>query len=367
MTQQAPRAYEIADRFRAKGIKVVLGGIHVTVLPHEARCHADSVIVGEAENTWEELLVDFASNRLRPVYTSRPETDLEKSPVPRYELLHDKPYKIVWIQTSRGCPHDCGFCCASRVYGYKYRQKTISQAVEEIKKVRRIKKHALIGFADDNLFANRKYSRELLEKIVGLGVKWIGQSDISIAYDESMLKLIKQSGCVVLLIGLESLDENNLKGLDSSNWKQKQLKNYEGSIRAIQNHGIGVIGNFIVGFDNDDHSTFDRIARFVIDNCLAGAQIAALTPFPNTRLREELLRAGRVFDTSWENYTLYDVNIKPEKMSCQELEKGVLDLFKKVYSPGVAARKKKYFKDIFSTMRRNLKPRLSQDSEKSQL
>jgi radical SAM superfamily enzyme YgiQ (UPF0313 family) len=355
MTQQAPRAYEIAGRFRDRGIKVVLGGIHATVLPDEAKHHADSVVVGEAENSWRELLGDFTSNTLRPVYTSHREADLARSPIPRYELLEGKSYKIVWIQASRGCPHDCRFCCASRVYGFTYRQKMISQVVEEIKKVRRIQKHALLGFADDNLFSNLEYSRELLEKIAGLGIKWIGQSDISVAYDDSLLKLIKKSGCVVLLIGLESVNEDNLRGLDSSNWKQKQLKNYEGSIRAIQNNGIGVIGTFMVGFDNDDNSTFDRIAKFIIDNRLAGAQIAALTPVPNTQLREDLLKAGRVLDTSWENYTFYDVNIKPNKMSCQELEKGILDVFKKVYSPGVAAGKRKYFKNIFFTMRRTPK------------
>jgi radical SAM superfamily enzyme YgiQ (UPF0313 family) len=355
MTQQAPRAYEIAGKFRARGIKVVLGGIHATVLSDEAEHHADSIVVGEAENSWAELLNDFASNRLKPVYTSQPEADLAKSPIPKYELLEGKSYKIVWIQASRGCPHDCRFCCASRVYGLTYRQKTISQVVEEIKKVRRIQKHALIGFADDNLFSNLEYSRELLEKIAGLGIKWIGQSDISVAYDDSLLKLIKKSGCVVLLIGLESVNEDNLRGLDSSNWKQKQRKNYEGSIRAIQNNGIGVIGTFMVGFDNDDNSTFDRIAEFIIDNRLAGAQIAALTPFPNTQLREDLLKAGRVLDTSWENYTFYDVNIKPDKMTCQELEKGILEVFKKVYSPDVAAGKRKYFKNIFSAMRRSPK------------
>jgi radical SAM superfamily enzyme YgiQ (UPF0313 family) len=355
MTQQAPRAYEIAGKFRARGAKVVLGGIHATVLPDEAEHHADSVVVGEAENSWPELLDDFASNRLRPVYTSQMEADLTKSPIPKYELLKGKSYKIVWIQASRGCPHDCRFCCASRVYGLTYRQKTISQVVEEIKKVRQIHKHALIGFADDNLFSNMDYSRELLEKIADLRIKWIGQSDISVACDDSLLKLIKKSGCVVLLIGLESVNEDNLRGLDSSNWKQKQRKNYEKSIRAIQNNGIGVIGTFIVGFDNDDSSTFDRIAEFIIDNRLAGAQIAALTPFPNTQLREDLLKTDRVLDTPWGNYTFYDVNIKPDKMSCQELEKGILEVFKKVYSTDVADRKRKYFKNIFSAMRRSPK------------
>ncbi len=355
MTQQAPRAYEIATSFKERNTKVVLGGIHATVLPDEARQYADSVIVGEAENSWSKLLNDFNSNKLKPVYTSRQEADLKKSPIPRYDLLEGKPYKIVWIQASRGCPHDCSFCCASRVYGSKCRQKSIDQVIEEIKELRRIKKHAMIGFADDNLFSNKKYSRELLEKIIDLKIKWIGQTDISIAYNDSLLKLIKKSGCVALIIGLESVSEDNLRGLDSSNWKMKQSKNYVESIRTIQNNGIGIIGTFMVGFDNDDNSTLDNLANFIIDNRLAGAQIAALTPFPNTRLRENLLKESRVLNTPWDNYTFYDVNIIPKKLSSQELEMGILDVFKKVYSPGVSFEKGKHFKNIFTEMQRQFK------------
>jgi len=351
VTQQANRAYEIARRFREKNIKVVLGGIHATVLPDEAKLYADSVVVGEAENLWPKLLDDFRHNRLSPVYASQQEVDLKGSPIPRYELLGEKPCKIVWVQATRGCPHDCSFCCASRVYGSKYRHKSIDQVINEIKKIRRIKKHALIGFADDNILCDKDYSCQLLEKVVDLKIKWIGQSDISIAYDNSLLKLIKKSGCVVLLIGFESIIEDNLRGLDSSNWKLKHLKNYVESIRAIQGNGIGIIGTFIVGFDNDDNSIFNKLADFIVDNHLAGAQIAALTPFPHTRVRKNLLSEGRVLNTPWENYTLYDVNIKPKKMSPHELERGILDTFKKVYSSGVAIEKGSYFKSIFFKLR----------------
>ncbi len=195
VTQQASRAYEIARRFREKNIKVILGGIHATVLPDEAKLYADCVVVGEAENLWPKLLDDFRHNRLSPVYASQQEVDLKESPIPRYELLGGKPCKIVWVQATRGCPHDCSFCCASRVYGSKYRRKSIDQVINEIKKIRQIKKHALIGFADDNLLCDKDYSCQLLEKVVDLKIKWIGQSDISVADDNSLLKLVKKSGC----------------------------------------------------------------------------------------------------------------------------------------------------------------------------
>ena len=144
-----------------------------------------------------------------------------------------------------------------------------------------------------------------------------------------------------------------MRGIDPSNWKLKHLKDYVASIRKIQSNGIGVIGTFIVGFDNDDTLVFDRLANFIIDNRLAGAQIAALTPFPHTRVREALLKEGRVLDTLWDNYTLYDVNIKPKKMSSRELEGGILRTFKRVYSSGVAIEKSKYFRNIFFELRRN--------------
>lgn len=346
VTQQATRAYEIARRFRERNVRVVLGGIHTTVLPDEARLHADSIIVGEAENLWPKLLDDFRHNRLSPVYTSRQQVDLRESPLPRYELLKEKPARIVWVQATRGCPHDCAFCCASKVYGAKYRHKSVSQVIAEIKEVRRVKKHALIGFADDNFLCDKHYSRQLLEKVAEEGIRWVGQSDISIADDDSLLRLVKQSGCVALLVGFESIIPDNLKGL--TDWKLKRLTNYAENIATIQSSGIGVIGLFIAGLDHDDSLIFDGLADFVIDNHLAGAQIAALTPFPHTRVREDLLREGRVLDTPWENYTFYDVNIKPRNMTPEELEQGVLHTFKRIYSPEVAVSKQRYFKNLFA-------------------
>jgi radical SAM superfamily enzyme YgiQ (UPF0313 family) len=349
VTQQATRAYEISRKFRERGIKVVLGGIHTTVMPDEARLHADSIVVGEAENLWPKLLDDFRYGCLSPVYTSEQQVNLTESTLPRYELLRDKPAKIIWVQATRGCPHDCMFCCASRVYGTSYRRKSISQVIAEIKEVQRIKKHALVGFADDNLLCDKEYSRQLLERVAEQDIKWIGQTDISIADDESLLKLVKRSGCVALLIGFESIAADNLKGLDSTDWKLKHLRNYAKNIAKIQSHGIGIIGTFIVGLDHDYNSTFDRLANFIIGNHLAGAQIAALTPFPQTRVREDLLKENRILDTPWENYTLYDVNIIPKNMSPEELRAGILNMFKRVYSPEVAERKQRHFKQIFAT------------------
>lgn len=347
MTQQVNRAYDIAKNFRSRNIKVVLGGIHATILPEEASANSDSVVVGEVENVWPQIWDDFKHNKLKRIYSSKEIVDLKHSPVPRYELLKGKPYKMLWVQATRGCPHDCCFCCASKVYGPKYRHKLLDQVVNEIAEIRKINKHAVIGFSDDNLFCNKDYSRKLLKRITQLKIKWFGQSDISIADDIDLLRAIKKSGCIALAIGFESIKRDNLQGLDSSDWKMKQSDNYVRNIKTIQTNGIGIIGTFIAGFDSDNSSTFQELADFIINNHLAGAQIAALTPLPGTRIREQFISEDRVLDTPWKNYTFYDVNIKPAGMSAQELEKGILYVFKKVYSPEVAIGKAKYFKDIF--------------------
>lgn len=352
MTHQATRAYEIARLFRERNIPVIIGGIHATVLPEEACQHADSVVIGEAENVWKQVLNDFSGRRLMPRYHSDHQVDLTRLPVPRYDLLKSKPYNMVWIQTSRGCPHDCGFCCASRVYGKSYRHKTVEQVMDEIRAVQQVHPHTLIGFADDNLFSDRKYAYGLLDALGEVKVNWIGQSDISIAKDQSLLKSIREGGCVALLTGFESINESNLRGLDSSNWKMNRIKDYRESIQSIQGAGIGLIGTFIIGFDNDDTSVFDKLTDFIIKNHLAGAQIAALTPFPNTKIAERLASEDRILDTPWENYTLYDVNIKPKNMSSHQLEAGIVDTFKRVYAPSVARDKAKYFQQIFYALRK---------------
>jgi radical SAM superfamily enzyme YgiQ (UPF0313 family) len=350
MTQQATRAYEISGAFRARGRKVVLGGIHATVMPDEARLHADAVVAGEAEELWPKVVRDFEAGELRSLYVAERSADLAKTPVPRYALLADKPCQVIWIQTSRGCPHDCSFCSASKVYGTAYRYVPIAQVIESVRKIRTLHPRAMLGFSDDNLFGNRRRSQELLEQLKHCNARWIGQSDISIARYPELLELIRASGCVALFVGFESLETANLMGLDRHNWKLAQREHYERSIEVVQSHGIGIFGTFVVGFDHDHVSTFDQVAAFVRDNQLVGAQIAALTPFPRTRIREQLLAEGRVLDTPWQNYTLYDANIRPRNMSPEQLQQGVLETFKSVYSKQAAAAKARHFREIFSRL-----------------
>jgi len=345
MTQQATRAYEIADEFRKRKTKVVLGGIHATVLPEEAKEHGDSVVVGEAENTWPELIKDFAKGELKPFYKNPSPVDLTRAPLPRYDLLKKYDYKMIWIQTTRGCPRDCDFCAASNVYGKKYRHKAIPQILNEINYIRGLWHEPVINFSDDNLFVDKAYSRDLVMKLCELGLRWTAQTDMSVADDDGFLKLLQVSNCKLLFVGFETLSKNGK--IDKHGWKQNRIEKYPEIIKKIQSHGIGVLGAFIIGLDDDDVSVIDDISNFIINNRLYAAQITALTPLPGTRLRERLLEEGRILSSDWGHYTLTDVNFMPRKMKPEELQSGLMEIYKRVYSKETRMAVAKHFKDIY--------------------
>ncbi len=347
MTQQATRAYQIADKFKEMNVKVVLGGIHATVLPEEAKRHADSVIIGEAEYLWPEFINDFKKNKIKPFYKSDKIVDLKDSPIPRYDLIKNKNYKIIWIQTTRGCPHDCEFCAASKVFGFKYRKKSIEQVIEEVKLVQKIiGNNVRIVFGDDNFFVNESYSIAMLERLIPLKIRWGAQTDISIAKKDKILNLLYKSGCLQFFIGFESLSEQNLRGLDKRGWKLKQLKNYSEYIRKIQSYGIGVMGAFILGLDHDDISVFKKLEDFIIKNYLADTQISILTPLPSTPLRNRLEKEKRILPTKWENYTGWDVNFIHKTLSKEQLENGVLNIYRNINDKKVYFEKMEYYKKI---------------------
>ena len=348
MTQQATRAYEIADRFRRQGVTVVLGGIHPTILPEEAINHADSVVIGEAEYVWPELIRDFEHQRLRPFYQSHRRVDLKDSPVPRYDLIRDKGYKNIWIQTSRGCPHDCEFCAASKIFGRQYRRKTTAQVIAEVKLVKEIfGNNVMISFSDDNFFVDRSKTLDLLNALIPLKVKWCAQSDISIADKEALLDLLRPSGCMLLFIGFESLHGDNLRNIDKHNWKLRRLAGYSEGIRRLQTRGIPVMGSFIIGLENDTQTVFDHLKEFVIDNYLADSYISILTPYPGTALRQRLEKENRILANLWDFYTGTDVNIIHKKLTKKEMEHALVDILQTVYAPEVRLRTMTYFKDIY--------------------
>jgi len=350
MTCQAKRAYEIADAFRSRGVRVVLGGIHPTLMPEEAKGHADAVVVGEVENVWAEFQSDFEKGTFKPFYQSDTPVEMADSPFPRFDLLPQKNPPVVWVQTSRGCPFDCFFCAASKIYGPKYRRKDNEQILRELRKVKESFPRPNLAFADDNFLVDRKKTTELLQEMIPLKLRWFCMADITISDDTELLELLRNAGCHAIFIGLESLSAENLDGLDPHNRKFKRLTQYSEAVRKIQSWGIGVFGAFIVGFDEDTTEVFEQVTKFVIENRLLGGQISSLTPYPGTRLRQQVEAEGRILTNDWSRYTFFDVVYQPKKMSPETLQQGIFNFFRAVYSDEVVQLKRQHFMEIYKNL-----------------
>ncbi|PPD57513.1 B12-binding domain-containing radical SAM protein [Dehalogenimonas etheniformans] len=343
---QVFEAYELADRYRQNGIRVVIGGLHATALPDEAAGHADAVVIGEGEPVWPELINDFRRDKLKQFYRAEAPFDLAKSPLPRFDFLDRNKHNRITVQTSRGCPHDCDFCAASKTLG-PYRKKPIDLVVKEIKEIQKYWPHPFIEFADDNTFVDKAWSKELLKAITPLGIKWFTETDISVAEDDELLALLRPSGCHQLLVGFESILEGNLNGIDRNNWKLKRFSSYISTIKKIQSYGISLDGCFILGLEHDTKDAFRETRDFIETSGLLEAQITVMTPFPGTRLYEKLKTEKRLLkESAWDRCTLFDINFLPKNMTPEQLEEGMIWLGSQIYSEEALAGRKNHYKNI---------------------
>ena len=333
-TAQAKDAYQLADRYRRAGVTTVIGGLHATVLPQEALGHFDAVVVGEGEVSWARLLRDFEAGSLQETYRPEHEFDLADAPVPRFDLLEPERYDRLTVQTQRGCPWRCDFCAASILLTPRYKVKPVERVVTEIQAIKRIWPEAFIEFADDNTFVNKKHAKRLMEGIAGEGVEWFTESDVAVAEDPELLRLMKEAGCAEILIGFESPRREGLEGIElKRNWKARQVDVYRSAIEQIQAHGIAVNACFVLGLDGDGPEVFDAIERFVEETTPFDVQITVMTAFPGTPLYSRLRDEDRLLDDgAWEKCTLFDVNIRPRRMSVQELRDGLINLAFRLYS-----------------------------------
>jgi radical SAM superfamily enzyme YgiQ (UPF0313 family) len=332
---QIKDAYVLADRYRAIGTRVVLGGLHVTAMPEEALGHADSIVIGEGEPVWAQLLGDLKNGKQKPVYDARGTTfDLADAPMPRYELLDPERYNRITVQTQRGCPFDCEFCAASIRLSPVYRVKPVVKVIAEIRRIKELWSKPFIEFADDNTFVNKKHGKRLLRAISKENVRWFTESDISIARDDELLALLRDSGCAQVLIGFESPNLNGLQGVErKADWKARQYNFYNEAVEKIQSHGISVDACFVLGLDGTGRESFQDVLDFVRGSGVHEVQITVQTPFPGTPLYERLKSSGRLIkEDAWELCTLFDVNYQPENMTVAELEDNFRWLASEIYS-----------------------------------
>lgn len=326
MTASAPRAYEIADAFRERGIPVIMGGIHPTVLPDEAARHADAVVIGEAEPVWKEVIVDLAGDKLKPRYQHDGFCELVGLPIPRRDLLQGNRYLTInTVQTARGCPNACSFCSVSTVAGRGYRFRPIDEVIEELLSLN----GGWVGFVDDNITGNPNRAKELFEALIPLRLRWVGQADLNMAKHPELLRLAALSGCHAMFVGIESLSQKNLQ--DTNKRPNIDLDIGE-AIGKIHKGGIEIIGSFVLGLDGDGPDVFAQTVEFTLKHKLVAAQFSVLTPFPGTKMREQLESEGRILNDDWTRYTMSNVVFRPKNMTPRELTEGQRWVYRRFYS-----------------------------------
>jgi radical SAM superfamily enzyme YgiQ (UPF0313 family) len=332
MTDLALRAYQIADTYRQHGVRVVMGGIHPTVLPGEALHHADAVVIGEAEGVWPMVLSDAASGEMQKLYCSNRMTNLNGIPIPRRDLYPDPLYKsytplAYGIETARGCPYDCEFCSIGSVMGRQYRSRPIPEIIAEIESM----DASHLFFVDDTLALNRLTAKKLFTEMIPFRRKWAGQGPVSLAEDVELLKLMRRSGCVGLLIGFESVQKETHDGM-------KKIRNlridFSEAMRRFHGEGMAILGAFIFGFDHENKDVFDQTLEFSIKNRLDCIELRILTPYPGTRLYKRLLEEGRLFAPDWwlQGYPPDTLLFQPKGMTAEELIEGFVRLNRQTYS-----------------------------------
>ena len=351
-TPVVPRAYDIANEFKKRGIPVVMGGVHASVLPEEALQHVDAVVVGEAEEVWPHLIEDLRKGQLKQIYQGNGFVEPSKLPLPRRELLNEKFYfPLKLLETTRGCPHHCDFCGVSKFFGFRYRNRPISEIDRELKtifhkgsvmapalkKVLSIfskdlpyfLKRRLLYIIDSNVAGDRRFCLDLLSLLKEYDLLWWGHAPVSIAFDEELLNGFSQSGCIALNIGFESFSAKNLNTMGKG---FNQPSRYAEAVKRIHDHGIGIMGTFIVGLDDDDPGVFQRIIDFCIHERLDWALTFIMAPYPGTDSFKRLEQEGRIFCKDWEKYDSLNAVYRPILMSVEELERGIRRIWKEVFS-----------------------------------
>ncbi|MFC1529579.1 B12-binding domain-containing radical SAM protein [Gemmatimonadota bacterium] len=325
----APYAYHLASRYRARGIPVVLGGIHVSLNPEETEGRADAVVVGEAESTWPELIEDFRKGELKSVYRAESPIDFDSSPPPRRELMQYENYRLPnVVQASKGCPYGCEFCSLYCYVGHVPRFRDIGKVVREIESLPG--QHIL--FADDNIYIRKNYSRDLFRALIPAGKSWVAEATWHIAHDEEALDLAKESGCAGLFIGFDSINQQySMRKVPESD-RVEDI--YIEAIRNIQSRGIAVVAAFVFGLDNDDAGVFERSLDVVRTGGANLVNFSALVPYPGTPVYKRLKAEGRITEHDWSKFISPNVCFRPKKMSADELHEGTLRTQREFYSLG---------------------------------
>jgi radical SAM superfamily enzyme YgiQ (UPF0313 family) len=349
-SKTAARAYAIADAYRARGVQVVLGGIHVTALPDEGSEHADAIVVGEAEGLWPQVVEDARAGKLGrlprgaargrsltspKVYRHESFPTLENLPIPRRDLFTSKRYvPFDVVQTTRGCPFPCEFCSVSTYNGTTFRFRPVREVIAELETV-----GPRVLFGDDNVMVHAKYSHELFEAMAPMKKSWVAQASLAALHKVENVAVMARAGCRALFIGFESVDDGTVRSVGK---KQNKPSKYAEIVRMLADHGIAVWGSFVFGLDEDRPGSFQRTVDFCVESKLTMALFALLTPYPGTRLYKRLEAEGRLTEPRWWLSPEHDAGAPfyvPRQMTRDELRASWVKAWREMYSYGNIARR----------------------------
>ena len=324
MLHVSSAAIAIAKRFRAQGIKVAFGGFFPTLYYDDAREHVDSVVAGEAEHVWHEVISDLRQNRLKTYYKAEELIDLKDIPFIEKEIFSEND-EFYHIETTRGCPYNCDFCSVTNFYGAKFRHRPIDHVVRQIEEL----KGKAFFFVDDNIMGEPAYARELFREIIPLKIRWSGQFSLNNAANREVMDLAAESGCQFLFTGIESLSRENLQAVDKKWAKPEKFADW---IRMTHDAGIGIYGSFMFGFEEDDRDVFARTLDFCEENEIELALFSALFPIRGSNFYKQLQAGGRIFETDVAKFNGQYATFHPKNMTSDELEKGLRRIWNTFYS-----------------------------------
>ena len=330
-------AWRIADRFRRRGVPVVIGGIAATLSDPEWHLeHADALVQGEAEEIWPRVLEDLAAGRLRRIYRAEHPPDITTLPLPRYDLMRGGKYGF-WrpVQATRGCPFTCTFCSITAFFERGYRKRPVDQVVRDVRAAKETGSR-YIAFIDDNIGVDWTYAAELWEALIPERILWMSQCSLHIAERPEMMRLARRSGCRLLSFGIESVSAASLKSVDKE-WNRPER--YAEAITALRLHGIDVSTEMIVGLDGDGPDVFQRTYDFLMDNAVSVPRVHIMTPVPGTPLYDELAAEGRLTSTDFARFSGGQVVYRPKNLTADALQDGYWRLYESLFTPRAIARR----------------------------
>jgi len=330
-TYTARRAYQIATEYRKRGVPVVFGGFHPTLVPDECERFAEGIVVGEAEGVWPEVIDDLRHGTVRKRYQATERPSLSSIRLDRSIFAGKRYLPLGLVETGRGCRFSCDFCAIQRFFGRTHRYRPVESVIAELTALR--ERVRFFFFVDDNFAGNFKATKPLLDELRKLRIRWVTQMSINAAHDEEFLDLLARSGCMGVLIGFETLDADNLKSMGKR--FNAMMGGYPQALRNLRRYGIRVYGTFIFGYDNDNLETFDETVDFALEQNLYIAAFNHLTPFPGTTLYERLVRENRLrYDNWWldDRYRYNDLPFFPERLTPRQVTENCVAARRRFYS-----------------------------------